>query len=75
MNKTKTLEWQCGMWFASLNLRIAFNEVGHGTLFAALTAHGIWDNYSDVLVAPYQACKAEMEGEIDKKRFEAGKGR
>ena len=63
------------MWFASLNLRIAFNEVGHGTLFAALTAHGIWDNYLDVLVAPYQACKAEMEGEIDKKRFEAGMGR
>ena len=31
----KTLEWQCGIWFASLDLRKAFDKVEHGALFAA----------------------------------------
>ena len=50
----KTLEWQCGIWFASLDLRKAFDKVEHGALFAALTAQGIRDGYLDLLMAMYQ---------------------
>ena len=50
----KTLEWQCGIWFASLDLRKAFDKVEHGALFAALTAQGIRDGYLDL--GEGQAC-------------------
>ena len=51
---SKTLEWQCGIWFASLDLRKAFDKVEHGALFAALTAQGIEDGYLDLLMEMYQ---------------------
>ena len=51
---SKTLEWQCGIWFASLDLRKAFDKVEHGALFAALTAQGIRDGYLDLVMAMYQ---------------------
>ena len=54
---SKTLEWQCGIWFASLEwlgLRRAFDKVEHGALFAALTAQGIEDAYLDWLMDMYQ---------------------
>ena len=49
----KTLEWQCNceIWFASLDLRKAFDKVEHGALFAVLTAQGIRDGYLDLLMA------------------------
>ena len=47
---SKTLEWQCGIWFASLDLRKAFDKVEHGALFAALTAQGIEDGDLDLLM-------------------------
>ena len=47
---SKTLEWQCGIWFASLDLTSAFDKVEHGALFAALTAQGIRDGYFDLLM-------------------------
>ena len=51
---SKTLEWQCGIWFVSFDLRKAFNKVEHGALFVALTAHGIEDTYLDLLMERYQ---------------------
>ena len=51
---SKTLEWQCGIWFASLDLRKAFDKVKHVALFAALTAQGIEDGYLDLLMEMYQ---------------------
>ena len=51
---SKTLEWQCGIWYASLDLRKAFDKVEHGALFAALTAQGIEDGYLDLLMDMYQ---------------------
>ena len=51
---SKTLEWQCGIWFASLDLRKAFDKVEHGALFAALSAQGIEDGYLDLLMEMYQ---------------------
>ena len=53
----KTLEWQCGIWFASLDLRKAFDKVEHGALFAVLTAQGIEDRYLDLLMEMYQDLK------------------
>ena len=50
---SKTLEWQCGIWFASWDLRKAFDKVAHGALFAALTAQGIEDAYLDLLMEMY----------------------
>ena len=51
---SKTLEWQCGIWFASLDLRKAFDKVEHGALFAALTPPGIRDGYLDLVMAMCQ---------------------
>ena len=48
---SKTLEWQCGIWFASLDLRKAFDKVEHGALFAA---QSIDDGYLDLLMEMYQ---------------------
>ena len=50
----KTLEWQCGIWFASLDLRKAFDKVEYGALFAAVSEQGIEDCYLDLLMAMYQ---------------------
>ena len=60
---SKTLEWQCGIWFASLDVRKAFDKVEHGVLFAAVTAQGIPDGYLDLwMMAMYQDQTGTMPG-------------
>ena len=58
----KTLEWQCGIWFASWDLRKGFDTVEHGALFAALSAQGIRDGDLALLMAMYQQQTGAVPG-------------
>ena len=59
---SKTLEWQWGIWFASLDLRKVFDKVEHGALFAVFTAQGIEDRYLDLLMEMYQDQSGAVPG-------------
>ena len=51
---SKTLEWQCGIQFASLDVGKAFDKIEHGALFPLLIAQSIRDGYFDLLMAMHE---------------------
>lgn len=49
----KTLEWQCGLWFAGLDLGKAFDKIEHGAL-CAVEMHKVSGMVVSSLMAMYQ---------------------
>ena len=48
---SKSLEWNFPVWFASLNLKKAFDRIGYSSLFGALQLQGVSRPYSKRLAA------------------------
>ena len=51
----KSTEWGCDLWFASLDLKNAFDRVDHAALFRALHTQGVPSEYLAVLCSLYSS--------------------
>ena len=58
----KALEWNMPLWFASLDLRKAFDRIEYGALFSALESQGVDRAYLALLASMYNAQTGSVQG-------------
>ena len=58
----KALEWNLPLWFASLDLRKAFDRIEYGSLFAALEFQGVHRSYLSLLALMYHGQTGSVQG-------------
>lgn len=67
----KSVEWNCNLWFASLDLKKAFDRMEHNALFAALAKQGVESSYIQLLKALYLGQTGSVHGS---RRFRITRG-
>ena len=67
----KSVEWNCNLWFASLDLKKAFDRMEHNALFAALAKQGVESSYLQLLKTLYLGQTGSVHGS---RRFRITRG-
>ena len=67
----KSVEWKCNLWFASLDVKKAFDRMEHNALFAALAKQGVESSYIQLLKALYLGQTGSVHGS---RRFRITRG-
>ena len=67
---SKSLEWNFPVWFASLDLKKAFDRIEYSSLFGALQSQGVSRPYFKLLAALY----CNQTGDVNGKTFPIQRG-
>ena len=67
---SKSLEWNFPVWFASLDLKKAFDRIEYSSLFGALQSQGVYRPYLKLLAALY----CNQTGDVNGKTFPIQRG-